>query len=188
MISKPETIRQWLEIILFMKVFFLISIAKSLKSQTRFREKWLRKYTCEASNKGLLSIMYKELIKLYQEKDKYSSKQWMKDISQFTKEKQMGKKKIGLYFHFLKPTSIKWAFTILCTLLSKFCSRKWNKVVSYKMISTNMQNCQMTYSAVTDRKTLKGQVDNLLTRMSAKSDIFIYQWWEFKLGHNCAGI
>ena len=126
--------------------------------------------------------------KTYQEKDKHSSKQWMKAISQFTKKKKKnGKKKIGLYFNLLKPTSIKWAFTILCTLHSKFCSRKWNKVASYKILKYS-KKCQTTYSPVTDRKTLKGQVDNLGWQGCQQMDIFIHQWWEFKLGHNCAGI
>ena len=132
--------------------------------------------------------MYKELIKLTKKKTSTPANNgWRLLASSQKKKKTNVKKKIGLYFNLLKPTSIKWAFTILCTLHSKFCSRKWNKVASYKILKYS-KKCQTTYSPLTDRKTLKGQVDNLGWQGCQQMDIFIHQWWEFKLGHNCAGI
>lgn len=78
---------------------------------------------------------------------------------------------------FAQPTIFKWAYTSLCTLHSKFCSSKWNKVTSYKMILTNKNSkkCQMTYIHLNNRKTLKRQVNILGWQGCQEMDALIYQ-------------
>lgn len=77
--------------------------------------------TLEASDKGLLSTMYKELLKLTKKKTTNHSNKWyIKDINQLTKERQMVNKEVHAFIHSTNKHSVNIHYSPAC---SNFCSR-----------------------------------------------------------------